>query len=150
VIGGDLDDAPLPPEVFVVWENLLGIPGPRFTEKRFRRRVRWNASRSALDLFEDTNGLAVAELWRLWQRDVPVVLVTFLPEELAGDLAARVAAESIPHSRLVVSTPTDMARQIGLLGTAYIFHALPDHVLRYGPKGIYVRPDSPEIMREVA
>ncbi|MFV0135475.1 hypothetical protein ACLGIH_20025 [Streptomyces sp. HMX87] len=144
------DDEPITTEVFVVWEHLIGLPGPRFTENRFRRRVRWSRlSRCALDLFEETNGKAVAELWRLWQRDVSVALVTFLPQELAGDLAVRVDAESIPHGRLVVTTPNEMARLVTLLGNAHIFHSLPEHTLRYGPRGIYVHPHNPELMGQV-
>lgn len=147
----DLDeDEPIPTEVFVVWEGLIGLPGPSFTEKRFRRRLRWNRrNRSALDLYEETNSKAVAELWRLWQRDVNVALVTYLPEELAGDLAVRVDAESIPTSRLVVTTPNEMARLIGLLGNAHIFHSLPEHALRYGPSGIYVHPRHCELIGQV-
>ncbi|MEU1552125.1 hypothetical protein ABZ517_05310 [Streptomyces scabiei] len=144
------DDEPIPTEVFVVWEGLVGLPGPSYTEKRFRRRLRWNrASRSALDLYEETNGKAVAELWRLWQRDVNVALVTYLPEELAGDLASRVLAESIPTSRLVVTTPNEMARLISLLPDRHIFHSVPEHTLRYGPRGIYVHPRHCELMGQV-
>jgi hypothetical protein len=112
--------------------------------------MRWHSRWSSpLDLFEETNGKAVAELWRLWQRDVQVALVTYLPEELKGDLATRVDAECIPTSRLVVTTPNEMARLIGLLGNTHIFHSLPEHTLRYGPRGIYVHPQNPELMRAV-
>ncbi|WP_369042214.1 hypothetical protein [Streptomyces sp. Midd1] len=145
------DDEEIPTDVFVVWEGLIGLPGPSYTEKRFRRRLRWRrASGSALDLFEETNGKAVAELWRLWQRDVEVALVTYLPEELKGDLAARVEAESIPASRLIVTTPNEMARLVSLLGTAHLFHSLPQHALRYGPRGIYVHPRHCELMGQVS
>ncbi|MFH9731893.1 hypothetical protein [Streptomyces sp. NPDC017260] len=145
------DDEPIPTKVFVVWEHLIGIPGPRFTEKRFDRRVRWrHRRRSALDLFEETNAAAVAELWSLWQRDTNVALVTYLPEEVVGDLAVRVEAESIPTSRLVVTTPNQMARMLLTLEGAHIFHSLPEHTLRYGPRGIYVHPRNPELIRQVA
>ncbi|MEV7902188.1 hypothetical protein [Streptomyces anulatus] len=136
-------------EVYVVWEHLVGLPGPRYTESRFRRRLRWHRPASALALFEESNGSVVAELWRLWDKDQPVAVVTFLPPAVAHALASRIDAESIPCTRLVVTTPTDMARLIGLLDTTHIFHALPDQILRYGPRGVYVHPRSPEIMRKV-
>lgn len=144
------DDEEIPTEVFVVWEHLVGLAGHRYTEERFRKRLnsRWRRT-SPLDLFEETNSRAVAELWHLWQRDVQVALVTYLPEEVAGDLAVRVQAESIPISRLVVSTPNEMARLVSLLGNAHIFHSLPEHTLRYGPRGIYLHPRNPELMRAV-
>ncbi|MFC9505386.1 hypothetical protein [Streptomyces sp. NPDC057002] len=142
-------DEPIPTEVFVVWEHLIGLPGPRYSENRFKRYLWWNRKSAALDLFEETNAPAVAELWNLWQRDVNVALVTYLPEELKGDLATRIEAEDIPKTRLVVTTPQEMARLIGILDTAHIFHALPEHTLRYGPKGIYVHPRNPEIIRKV-
>ncbi|MFE4527086.1 hypothetical protein ACFRMO_07795 [Streptomyces anulatus] len=68
---------------------------------------------------------------------------------MASTLASRIDAESIPCTRLVVTTPTDMARLIGLLDPTHIVHALPEHVLRYGPRGLYVHPRHPEIMRKV-
>ncbi|MGW3153696.1 hypothetical protein [Streptomyces sp. NPDC001089] len=144
------DDEAIPTEVFVVWEGLIGLPGPQFTEKRFRRRMRWHSRWSSpLDLYDETNGDAVAQLWRLWQRDVQVALVTYLPEELKGDLATRVEAESIPVNRLVVTTPNEMARLLSLLGGAHIFHSLPEHSLRYGPRGIYLHPRNCELMGQV-
>lgn len=144
------DDEPIPTKVFVVWEHLIGLPGPRYTEKRFSRRLRWNRlSRCALDLFEETNAAAVAELWHLWQRDTNVALVTYLPEEVVGDLAVRVEDECIPTSRLVVTTPNQMARTLTGLDGAHIFHALPEHTLRYGPRGIYVHPRNPELIGQV-
>lgn len=144
----DEDTAPRP-EVYVVWEHLVGLPGPRYTEKRFRRRLQWRQPARALDLFEESNGAVVAELWRLWERDQPVAITTFLPPAVASALASRIDAESIPCTRLVVTTPTDMARLIGLLDPTHIVHALPEHVLRYGPRGLYVHPRNPEIMRKV-
>lgn len=146
----DLDeDEEIPTKVFVVWEHLIGLPGPRFTEKRFRRRLRWRTHwYSPLDLYAETNSAAVGELWRLWRR-TDVALATYLPEELKGDLAVRVEAEGIPTSRLVVTTPSEMARHIALLPDAHIFHSLPDHTLRYGPRGVYVHPHHPELMSEV-
>lgn len=144
------DGEPIPTEIFVVWEGLVGLPGPRLTEKRLRRRTRWHSRWSSpLDLYEETNGRAVAELWRLWQRDVNVALVTYLPDELKGDLATRVEAGSIPASRLVVTTPNEMARMLTQLGAAHLFHSLPEHTLRYGPRGIYVHPHHCELMSQV-
>ncbi|AZM47789.1 hypothetical protein DMB38_20140 [Streptomyces sp. WAC 06738] len=143
------DDEEIPTEVFVVWEHLIGLPGPRYSENRFRRLIRWNRRAAALDLFEETNGSAVGELWHLWTREVNIALVTFLPEEMAGHLATRIEAEALPASRLVVTTPNEMARLIGLLGHTHIFHSLPDQTLRYGPRGIYVHPQNPELMRAV-
>lgn len=142
-------DEEIPTKVFVVWENLIGLPGPRLTEKRFSRRMRWRGLLSPLDLYEETNGRAVGELWRLWQLDVPAAIVTYLPEELKGDLACRIEEEGLPSTRLVVTTPSEMARTIGLLADAHIFHSLPDHSLRYGPRGIYVHPDNPELIGKV-
>lgn len=145
------DDEPIPTRVFVVWEHLIGIAGPRYTEKRFRRRLRPRLlHRSPLDLFDDTNRAAVGELWHLWSRDVNTALVTYLPDEVAGDLAVRVDAECIPTSRLVLTTPNEMARLLNQLPDAHLFHALPEHTLRYGPRGIYVHPNNPELMRQVA
>lgn len=147
----DLDeDDEIPTEVFVVWEHLIGLPGPGYSEERFRKRLGWRRRwSSALDLFEETNGKAVGELWHLWSRDVQVALVTYLPEEVVGDLAVRIQAEPIPACRLVVTTPNEMARLVSLLPDRHIFHSLPEHTLRYGPRGIYVHPDSPELMRAV-
>lgn len=139
----------LPPEVYIVWEHLVGLPGPRYTDTRFRRSLRWHRPGRALELFEETNGKVVAELWRLWQQDQPVAVVTFLHQSVAEHLAERLEEESVPVTRLVVSTPNDMARAIGLLPATHIFHALPEHVLRYGPRGVYVHPHNPEIMRKV-
>lgn len=143
------DDEEIPTEVFVVWENLIGLPGARFTEERFRRRLRWRRRGSALDLYEETNGKAVAELWHLWTKGVDIALVSYLPEELAGDLAVRIEAEPIPACRLVLTTPNEMARLISLLPGRHVFHSLPEHTLRYGPRGIYVHPQNPELMRAV-
>lgn len=142
-------DETSPPEVYIVWEHLVGLPGPRYTEKRFRKSLRWHRPASALNLFAETNGRVVAELWRLWQKDQPVAVVTFLHQAVADHLAERLEEESIPITRLVVSTPNDMARLIGLLPATHIFHALPEHVLRYGPRGVYVHPHNPEILRKV-
>ncbi|MFE2539068.1 hypothetical protein [Actinacidiphila glaucinigra] len=140
------EEEEIPTRVFVVWEHLVGLPGPRYSEARFNRRVRWSRKGPALDLFEVTNEGVVSEMWRLWEQDVPVALVTYLPEEVAGELAVRVDAECIPKCRLVVTTPQQMARQIGLLGDVHLFHALPDHVLLYGPRGMYVHPHYPQLI----
>ncbi|MGW3860281.1 hypothetical protein ACWEDZ_02185 [Streptomyces sp. NPDC005047] len=135
-----------PAEIYVVWEHLIGLPGPRYTEKRFAQRMKWRRRAAALDLFEETNGAAVAEMWRLWEKGQPVALVTYLPLEIASHLARRVDFECIPSTRLVVTTPTDMARLIGIVDATHIFHSLPDHALRYGPKGIYVHPHNPGLI----
>ncbi|MEW1922283.1 hypothetical protein [Streptomyces sp. NPDC088360] len=149
MIGGDLDDAPIPAEVYVVWEELVGIPGRRFTARRFANRQRWRRHGAALDLFR-TNPAAVATLWDLWEEDRPVTLVTYLPREVAAHLPARLEQENIPHRRLLVDTPLHMSRTIALLDdVARIVHSIPGHNLLYGPKGFLVPPQSPEILREV-
>ncbi|MEU9050182.1 hypothetical protein AB0D37_07215 [Streptomyces sp. NPDC048384] len=149
MIGGDLDAAPLPAEVYVVWEGLLATPGRRFSVKRFHRRLRWRGPRAALALY-DTNKAAVQTLWDLWEQDQPVAVVTYLPLGVAGALSLRLDRERVPHTRLVVSQPRDMSRLIALLDdVSRIFHGFPEHNLLYGPKGFLVPQQAPELMREV-
>lgn len=149
MIGADLDDAPLPAEVYVVWEGLLAVPTARYSVRRFHSRLRWRRPRRALALYE-TNAPAVQALWDLWQVDQRVAVVTYLPVEAAGALAQRLDREHVPHTRLVVSQPRDMGRSIAFLGdVARIFHSIPEHNLLYGPKGFLVPAQSPELMREV-
>ncbi|WP_328749283.1 MULTISPECIES: hypothetical protein [unclassified Streptomyces] len=149
MIGRDLDDAPLPAEVYVLWEGLLATPSSRFSVKRFHRRLRWRGPRAALALYE-TNKAAVQTLWDLWEQDQPVAVVTYLPVGVVAALADRLDRESVPNTRLVVSQPRDMSRLIALLNdVARIFHGFPEHNLLYGPKGFLVPPQSPELMREV-
>jgi hypothetical protein len=148
VIGGDLDAAPLPAEIYVVWEHLIGVPSRRYTDKRFERYLRLNWQGKALGLW-DTNAVAVTELWGLWDDDRPVSLVTYLPDELLGELAVRVKAESIPHRRLIPSTPRAMGTQIALMpDVRRIVHGQPQHALLYGPKGLYVPANAPYRIRE--
>ncbi|WP_329147299.1 hypothetical protein OIU91_16895 [Streptomyces sp. NBC_01456] len=149
MIGGDLDEAPLPAEVYVVWEELIAIPGPRHTLKRFGRLWLRRRAAAALDLYR-TNDAAVRTLWDLWEDDQPVTLVTYLPPEVAAHLPARLEREEIPHVRLLVDQPLHMARTIAFLpGVARIVHSIPDHHLLYGPKGFLVPPDAPELIREI-
>jgi hypothetical protein len=148
VIGADLDAEPTPAEVYVVWEDLLAVPGPRYSLKRFARRTRWRR-RSALDLYT-TNGRAVGVLWDLWAQGRPVTVVTYLPPAIAAHLPARLEHDNVPHTRFLVDTPLLMSRSIALLdGVGRIFHSNPTHNLLYGPKGFLVPPQSPELMREV-
>ncbi|MFF1693148.1 hypothetical protein ACFVXC_05900 [Streptomyces sp. NPDC058257] len=149
MIGGDLDAAPLPAEVYVVWERLLAVPTTRYSEKRFHSRLRWHRPRRALALYE-TNPPAVQALWDLWEADQRVAVVTYLPVAAVGALAERLDREHVPHTRLVVSQPRDMSRSIAFLDdVARIFHSIPEHNLLYGPKGFLVPAQSPELMREV-
>lgn len=149
MIGADLDDAPVPAEVYVVWEELLATPTARYSVKRFHSRLRWHRPRAALALYQ-TNQAAVQTLWDLWEMDQRVAVVTYLPVAAVGSLAERLDREHVPHTRLVVSQPRDMSRLIALLDdVARIFHSTPEHNLLYGPKGFLVPPHAPEIMREV-
>ncbi|MGW1261169.1 hypothetical protein ACWD7Y_04310 [Streptomyces drozdowiczii] len=149
MIGGDLDAAPLPAEVYVVWEGLLATPTSRYSVRRFHSRLRWHRPRAALALYE-SNKAAVQALWDLWGADQRVAVVTYLPVAAVGALAERLDREHVPHTRLVVSEPRHMSRLIGLLDdVARIFHSHPEHGLLYGPKGFVVPPDAPELMREV-
>ncbi|UXX94025.1 hypothetical protein N7U49_21710 [Streptomyces sp. AD2-2] len=149
MIGGDLDEAPLTAEVYVVWEELLGVPTTRYSVRRFHSRLRWRRPRAALALYK-TNQAAVRALWDLWEADQRVAVVTYLPVAAVGALAERLDREHVPHTRLVVSQPRDMSRLIALLDdVARIFHGFPEHNLLYGPKGFLVPPQAPELMREV-
>lgn len=149
MIGGDLDDAPLAAEVYVVWEKLLAVPTTRYSVKRFHSRLRWHRPRAALALYE-TNGTAIQTLWNLWEADQRVAVVTYLPVAAVGSLAERLDREHVPHTRLVVSQPGEISRLIALLDdVSRIFHSIPEHALLYGPKGLFVPPHTPEIMREV-
>ncbi|MET9470544.1 hypothetical protein [Streptomyces sp. NPDC002922] len=149
MIGSDLDDAPTPAELYVVWEELLAIPGPRYTPKRFANRMRLRRAAAALDLYR-TNEAAVHTLWNLWEDDQPVTVVTYLPPLVAEHLPRRLERDNIPHTRLLVAHPLHMSRTIALLdNVARIVHSIPDHNLLYGPKGFLVPPQSPELIREV-
>ncbi|MFD9815114.1 hypothetical protein [Streptomyces sp. NPDC059080] len=149
MIGADLDDTPVAAEIYVVWERLLGIPGLRFTPRRFANRQRWHRHRAALDLFR-TNEAAVQTLWDLWEEDRPVTVVTYLPREVAAHLPGRLERDNIPHRRLLVDQPLHMSRTIALLDdVARIVHSIPGHNLLYGPKGLLVPPQAPELIREV-
>ncbi|WNI17602.1 hypothetical protein [Actinacidiphila sp. ITFR-21] len=149
MIGGDLDDAPVPPGVYVVWEELLGVPGGRYTPQRFARRQRWHRPAAALGLYE-TNPKAVQALWGLWEDDRPVTVVTYLPRDVAAHLPRRLERECVPHARFLVDQPVHMSRTIALLAdVARIVHSVPAHAFLYGPKGFLVPPQSPELIREV-
>lgn len=148
MIGGDLDDAPLPAEVYVLWEHLIALPGPRYDGDRLQRLVRRGRLAAALDLFPYTNTPAVQNLWWLWEMDQPVALLTYLPYELAHHLAERVHLDDVPHSRIEIGTPQSMARRIAFDGARWLFHAIPEHALLYGPKGFFVPPDRPHLMQE--
>ncbi|MEV6310008.1 hypothetical protein AB0M10_15585 [Streptomyces sp. NPDC051840] len=149
MIGGDLDAAPLPAEVYVVWEGLVGIPGRRYTPRRLERRMLWHRHKRVLALY-DTNAAAVRTLWRLWEADHPVSIVTYLPHEVAAHLHARMERDGVPYRRLLVDEPEHMGRNIALLqGVGRIVHSIPEHNLRYGPKGFLCPPQSPELILEI-
>lgn len=146
--GGDLDSRPPARDLYVVWENFLAQPGPRHTPERFTRRLRWRNYRHALALYE-TNPAAVQALWDLWQDDQPVAVLTFLPPDMEGLLRRRLDAEDIPHSHLVRHERLALARSVAQLdGVAQIVHGEPADALLYGPKGRYIPPHTPQLIRK--
>ncbi|MFF8283358.1 hypothetical protein ACF06W_11615 [Streptomyces albus] len=147
MIGGDLDSVPLPP-VYIVWEHLLGMPGPRWTKRGFDRRVRWRRHRSALGLYCN-NVVAVDLLWELWSEDRPISIVTYLPPPVAAYLPERLDQDVVPHTRLLVDSLNAVGRSLALQPGVRIAHGIPAHRLRYGPRGVLVPPQSPELLREM-
>lgn len=137
--------------IHIVWEHLIAVPGPRYTEGRFRHRLHWHAYRSALDLWA-TNPRAVQALWDLWDEGHEgAVIVTYLPEVLWKPLAARLAEESIPHLRLLPSTVEEMAHLVALRpDITQLIDGNPAHQLRYGPKGLHIPPDQAHLIGRVS
>jgi hypothetical protein len=146
--GGDLAASEPIPQVYVVLEGLILLPGPRFTQKRFARRIRMHRYRSAVHLLE-YNDIAVNTLWNLWMASQPVCLVTYLPVSLLAEIRRDLDENEIPHLRTFQTTERFMAKTIAQRRDALlVFDADPDRGLMYGPKGRIIRPDHAEIMEK--
>lgn len=143
---GDLAASNPEPHIFVVWEGLVVLPGPKFTQKRFARRIRMRRYSSALRLLEP-NDAAMSTLWNLWLQDRPVTILTYLPATLLPALRRDVSDFGIPHARLMHGTERVMSRTVAQRqDVAVVFDADPGRGLMYGPKGRIIRPDQAHLM----
>jgi hypothetical protein len=135
-------------EIHILWEGLLARPGAFYTARTFQRASRW-LPRRALDLYA-TNFLAVGVMWELWQADQQVIVRTHLAPKVAASLPARLLDDGIPNAGVVVSTPTETARVIGLAPqVTRIYHGYDHDRLLYGPKGVYIDPADPRLLGKV-
>lgn len=137
--------------IHVVWEHLIAVHGPRFTQRKFDRRLSWGRVNAALSLWV-TNSTAVEAIWRLWDEgSAGVGVVTYLPEMLWLPVSQRLADESIPHLRFIPTTPQEMAHKIALRpDITQLIDGDPEHALTYGPKGIHIPSDQAHLIGKVA
>lgn len=143
---GDLASGAPARHIFVVWEGLAVLPGPKFTQERFARRVRLHRYNAAMRLLEP-NDAAMSALWNLWMQDRPVTILTYLPTRLLHALRRDISDYGIPHARLMQSTQQHMARTVAQRqDVAVLFDADPERALMYGPKGRIIRPEQAHIM----
>lgn len=133
--------------IHLVWEHLIAVPGPKYTERRFRRRLNWRRYDSALDLWA-TNPGAVQAIWTLWDEGSEgVAVITYLPPVLWRPVLDRLTADSLPHLRFIPSTPDEMAHIVALRpDISQIIDGNPAHALRYGPKGFHLPANSAHLI----
>jgi hypothetical protein len=144
--GGDLAAGSPVPHILVVWEGLVVVPGPKFTQKRFARRVHMRRYNAALRLL-DANDAAMSALWNVWMQDRPVTLLTYLPKCLLPALRRDISDFGIPHARLMHATEQVMSHTVAQRRDVLaVFDADPARALLYGPKGHIIRPEQAHAM----
>ncbi len=133
--------------IHVVWEHMLGLPGPKYTDAKFARRLSGGVTGHALALWV-TNERAVREIWRMWDAEEQGIgIITYLPAALRLPLAQRLRDENIPHRRFVPSTPQEMAHRIALRpDITRVVDGDPSRALTYGPKGVHLPADSAHLI----
>ncbi|MBD0734081.1 hypothetical protein [Streptomyces sp. CBMA29] len=145
---GDLAASEPEPQAFVVYEGLVAVAGPKFTQNRFARRIRMHRYRAALDLLA-YNEAALMALWNLWMASRPVCLITYLPPEMMPAIQQHLDEHGVPHLRTLHVTETGMARTIAMRrDAAMVFDADPDRALMYGPKGRIIPPEHAAAMEK--
>jgi hypothetical protein len=145
---GDISNEPIDNSaIYVVWEGMLGLRHRRYTPSLFRWYAATVGPRRALKLFFETNQACVDQLWELWNNAQPIAVVTYLPPNVHQALLSRLRREDVPFSRLIPSTPQEMARRVALdSGCRQIIDPDPKHVGLYGRKGIWLAPESAKLI----
>lgn len=135
---GDLSNQ-VSPRILLIFEGSLGYLADVDRRKYAKvvRRGRWDLAVR----YWHFNEMYVRQiLWLYHKRNVNVEIVTFLGEDFAGELAARLDEEKIVVHDVWASTPTMLARQIPYMpDLSQVYDPEPDRWLTYGSKGTYIR-----------
>lgn len=138
--GNDLSNRVVPRDV-VVWEGLVGLlPDPKVQgiEAKYRKRKRWDEAVACYEV----NELLARKIWDItWRGYLQLDLITYLGNDFALSLEARMERENMPFSRVWATEPNILARSIVLQpDIRTIYDANPHHQFTYGGKGRILEP----------
>lgn len=123
------------PRILVVFEGIIGSLHPKKEKQYLRavRRSRWDEAISCWELNEHS----LRVIWDLtYRRAQAVDVVTFVSQQFADVLAARLDEEDMPVHRVWFSTPPRLARMLAYMpDVTAVYDADESHVFTYGAKG---------------
>lgn len=147
--GGDIDNS-IVPRLVIAFEGTLGIPRERRPENRLVVGLRQFGKRKAqtaqvLADFDINEPLARVIWDTTWRYGYTIDVVTYLGEDFARALEARLDEENLPISSVWADEPHKLARAIAYRpDIAAIFDN--DHHLFYGSKGRTLPPGATSLI----
>ncbi len=138
MIKGNLSNSPTP-KLLLVFEGGLASLSPEEEQafEKLCRRGKWD---QAIRRYKINDLMAKKIMWLLWYKNTRIDLVTFLGDDLAGEIKDYVDDENVPCTNVYSSTPERLARKIAFMPEVFaVYDPNPDHALTYGRKGRVLR-----------
>lgn len=132
---GDLGSEEVP-RLLIVFEGAIGYLPDDDSMTACEKAVakgKWDDALALYSLYD----LLLRKIWDLTMRaSVTIEVVTFVSEEFADLIAARLDDEDVPVHKVWHSTPGVLARKLPYMPAVFaVYDPDPAHVLTYGSKG---------------
>lgn len=131
---GDLSNE-VTPKVLLVFEGAVAfLPAER--QKTYDKLIKRNHWGLACGMWE-LNEMMLRKIWDvMFRQGRDIEIITYISQEFADAIAARLDEEDVPVRRVWYTTPAILSRKIALMpDVAAVYDPDPAHQFTYGGKG---------------